>query len=32
MQVAAVKKLRLTVDSRSLCGLVTACELDLYSD
>ena len=27
-----MEKLHLTVDSRSLCGLVTACELDLYSD
>jgi len=32
LQVAAIRKLHLTVDGRSLCGLVTACELDLYSD
>jgi hypothetical protein len=32
VQVAAVDKLHLTVDGRTLCGLVTVAELDLYSD
>jgi hypothetical protein len=32
VQVAAVDKLHLTVDGRTLCGLVTVDELDLYSD
>jgi len=32
VQVAAVDKLHLTVDGRTLCGLLTVDELDLYSD
>ena len=32
VQVAAVDKLHMTVDGRTLCGLVTVDELDLYSD
>ena len=32
VQVAVVEMLHVIVDGRSLFGLVTACELDLYSD
>lgn len=32
VQVAAVDKLHMTVDGRTLCGLVAVDELDLYSD
>lgn len=32
VQVAAVEKLHLTVNDRSLCGLVTVDQLDVYSD
>jgi hypothetical protein len=32
VQVAAVEKLHLTVNDRTLCGLVTVDRLDLYSD
>ena len=32
VHVAAVDKLHLTVDGRTLCGLLTVDELDLYSD
>ena len=32
VQVAAVEKLHLTVNDRTLCGLVTVDQLDVYSD
>jgi hypothetical protein len=32
LQVAAVEKLHLTVDDRTLCGFVTVDELDAYQD
>jgi hypothetical protein len=32
LRVAAVEKLHLTVDGRSLCGLLTIDELDVYDD